>query len=73
VGSTQYNTVKVGTGQYSQLGTTPSAVQISGTSGTNISNTTGSIDTTSSLGTAIGIMNPYLTINFIIRSGPPVF
>ena len=73
VGSTQYNTLKVGTGQYSQLGTTPSAVQISGTSGTNISNTTGTIDTTSSLGTAVGIMNPYLTINYIIRSGPPVF
>lgn len=25
------------------------------------------------LGTAIGLMNPYLTINYIIRSGPPVF
>jgi microcystin-dependent protein len=25
------------------------------------------------LGQAIGIMNPYLTINYIIRSGPPVF
>ena len=25
------------------------------------------------LGTAIGIMNPYLTINYIIRSGPPAF
>jgi microcystin-dependent protein len=27
----------------------------------------------STLGTAIGIMNPYLTINYIIRSGPPAF
>jgi microcystin-dependent protein len=26
-----------------------------------------------SLGTAIGLMNPYLTINYIIRSGPPAF
>ena len=26
-----------------------------------------------SLGTPIGIMNPYLTINYIIRSGPPAF
>jgi microcystin-dependent protein len=25
------------------------------------------------LGTAVGIMNPYLTINYIIRSGPPLF
>lgn len=25
------------------------------------------------LGTPIGIMNPYLTINYIIRSGPPAF
>jgi microcystin-dependent protein len=25
------------------------------------------------LGNAIGIMNPYLTINYIIRSGPPLF
>jgi microcystin-dependent protein len=25
------------------------------------------------LGTAIGTMNPYLTVNYIIRSGPPLF
>jgi microcystin-dependent protein len=25
------------------------------------------------LGTPIGIMNPYLTLNYIIRSGPPLF
>jgi microcystin-dependent protein len=25
------------------------------------------------LGNAIGIMNPYLTLNYIIRSGPPLF
>jgi len=25
------------------------------------------------LGSAVGIMNPYLTINYIIRSGPPAF
>jgi microcystin-dependent protein len=39
-------------------------------------NTTGFIkkpDPTFALGTAIGIMNPYLTINYIIRSGPPAF
>lgn len=29
--------------------------------------------TGTSLGTAVGIMNPYLTINYIIRSGPPAF
>ena len=26
-----------------------------------------------SLGTAIGTMNPYLTLNYIIRSGPAAF
>jgi microcystin-dependent protein len=39
-------------------------------------NTSGPIkkpDPSFTLGTAIGIMNPYLTINYIIRSGPPVF
>lgn len=30
-------------------------------------------DPTFSLGTPVGIMNPYLTINYIIRSGPPAF
>jgi microcystin-dependent protein len=30
-------------------------------------------DATFTLGTPIGIMNPYLTINYIIRSGPPAF
>jgi microcystin-dependent protein len=37
---------------------------------------TGGIDppsTSFAFGQAIGIMNPYLTINYIIRSGPPVF
>ena len=29
--------------------------------------------TGTTLGTAVGTMNPYLTINYIIRSGPPVF
>lgn len=29
--------------------------------------------TGTTLGTAIGTMNPYLTINYIIRSGPPLF
>lgn len=39
-------------------------------------NTSGPIkkpDPSFTLGTAIGIMNPYLTINYIIRSGPPSF
>ncbi len=39
-------------------------------------NTSGPIkkpDPSFALGQAIGIMNPYLTINYIIRSGPPVF
>jgi microcystin-dependent protein len=29
--------------------------------------------TGTTLGTAVGVMNPYLTINYIIRSGPPAF
>ena len=29
--------------------------------------------TGTTLGTAVGTMNPYLTINYIIRSGPPAF
>ena len=29
--------------------------------------------TGTTLGTAVGIMNPYLTVNYIIRSGPPAF
>ena len=39
-------------------------------------NTSGPIkkpDTDFELGQPIGIMNPYLTINYIIRSGPPAF
>jgi microcystin-dependent protein len=39
-------------------------------------NTSGPIkkpDPSFALGQAIGIMNPYLTINYIIRSGPPTF
>lgn len=39
-------------------------------------NTSGTIkkpDPSFSLGTPIGIMNPYLTVNYIIRSGPPAF
>lgn len=35
-------------------------------------NTTGSVDG-APLGQAFSIMNPYLTINYIIRSGPPAF
>jgi microcystin-dependent protein len=39
-------------------------------------NTSGGIkkpDSSFTLGNPIGIMNPYLTINYIIRSGPPAF
>jgi microcystin-dependent protein len=34
---------------------------------------TGGIKTAGSLGTAIGLMNPFLALNYIIRSGPPAF
>jgi len=30
-------------------------------------------DPSFALGTAVGIMNPFLTLNYIIRSGPPAF
>lgn len=33
----------------------------------------GGIKTTGSLGQAIGLMNPFLALNYIIRSGPPAF
>ena len=39
-------------------------------------NTSGGIkkpDPSFTLGNAVGIMNPYLTVNYIIRSGPPAF
>jgi len=36
-------------------------------------NTTGYIKTSSSLSSPFSVLNPYLTINYIIRSGPPAF
>jgi microcystin-dependent protein len=33
----------------------------------------GGIKTTGSLGLPVAIMNPYLTLNYIIRSGPAIF
>ena len=33
----------------------------------------GGIRTSGSLGQPFAVMNPYLTINYIIRSGPPAF
>lgn len=35
--------------------------------------TSGPVATSLSLSSPVGIMNPYLTINYIIRSGPPAF
>jgi microcystin-dependent protein len=35
--------------------------------------TSGGIKTAGSLGQAFSVMNPFLTINYIIRSGPPAF
>jgi hypothetical protein len=34
---------------------------------------TGGIKTSATLGTAVGLMNPFLSMNFIIRSGPPAY
>jgi microcystin-dependent protein len=36
-------------------------------------NDSGGIKTTATLGQAFSVMNPFLTINYIIRSGPPAF
>lgn len=36
-------------------------------------NSSGGVKTTASLGQAFSVMNPFLTINYIIRSGPPAF
>lgn len=36
-------------------------------------NTSGGIKTTVTLGRPLGVLNPFLTINYIIRSGPPAF
>jgi microcystin-dependent protein len=36
-------------------------------------NTTGGVKTSATLGSEFSILNPYLTINYIIRSGPPAF
>jgi hypothetical protein len=33
----------------------------------------GSIKTAGSLGQEFSVMNPFLTLNYIIRSGPPAF
>ena len=70
--SIDYNTLVVGTGTnfFSSISNAASA-DIS-----KKSNFTGTVRKPSAsfeLGTPVGIMNPYLTINYIIRSGPPVF
>jgi len=36
-------------------------------------NTSGKVKTTVPLGESFSVMNPYLTLNYIIRSGPPAF
>lgn len=36
-------------------------------------NSSGGVKTTATLGQAFSVMNPFLTINYIIRSGPPAF
>lgn len=70
--SIDYNTLVVGTG-------TNFFSSISNAASADIgkkSNFTGTVRKPSAsfeLGTPVGIMNPYLTINYIIRSGPPVF
>lgn len=72
VGDREYNTVRIDTStspeSTSGLGPTSSGAA-------QYVRVTGGIDgvVATSLGSPVGIMNPYLTINYIIRSGPPRF
>ena len=70
--SVDYNTLVVGTGTnyFSSISNAASA-DVSKKS--NFTGTVRKPSTSFELGTPVGIMNPYLTINYIIRSGPPVF
>jgi microcystin-dependent protein len=52
--------------------TTPGQMQYLPTSG-GVIGAGGTTYTTAELGQSFSIMNPYLTLNYIIRSGPPIF
>jgi microcystin-dependent protein len=82
-GGNQYHAVRLDTaspagiepGEGAFLGrgpTTPGQMQYLPSSG-GVSGPGGTSYTTAQLGQSFSIMNPYLTLNYIIRSGPPVF
>jgi microcystin-dependent protein len=82
-GGNQYHAVRLDTaspsgiepGEGAFLGrgpTTPGQMQYLPSSG-GVSGAGGTTYTTAQLGQSFSIMNPYLTLNYIIRSGPPIF
>jgi microcystin-dependent protein len=82
-GGNQYHAVRLDTaspsgiepGEGAFLGrgpTTPGQMQYLPSSG-GVSGPGGTSYTTAQLGQSFSIMNPYLTLNYIIRSGPPIF
>jgi microcystin-dependent protein len=72
VGDREYNSVRVDT---SLAPESTSGVGPTAPGGAQYVKVTGGIDgvIASTLAAPIGVMNPYLTINYIIRSGPPRF
>jgi microcystin-dependent protein len=82
-GGNQYHAVRLDTaspggiepGEGAFLGrgpTTPGQMQYLPSSG-GVSGAGSTSYTTSQLGQSFSVMNPYLTLNYIIRSGPPIF
>jgi microcystin-dependent protein len=69
----QYSAVRVDTAINPPATTGAGPTAIGQAQYLNTSGTVKKPDPTFELGTPIGIMNPYLTINYIIRSGPPAF
>ena len=69
--SVPYNTVVVGSG--TNLANSTTGTGTVSIDSTKLANFTGGVNTAGAVGTAVGVMNPYLTINYIIRSGPPTF
>lgn len=69
----QYSAVRVDTSINPPATTGPGPTAVGQAQYLNTSGPVKKPDPAFSLGTAIGIMNPYLTVNYIIRSGPAAF
>lgn len=70
--SRQFNAVRVDTTVVPGVSPGP-GLGPTAPNGAQYLNNTGGIDTEASLGTPLSVQNPFLTINYIIRSGPPTF